>query len=59
MADEGVSQPALVELHKRPSQVVLTDLYWGVSQAAVWSYEQGFLTLDGLIVRTTLVVSVR
>ena len=29
------------ELEKRPSRVVLTDLYWGVSQPAVWSYENG------------------
>ncbi|MBN1343666.1 MAG: discoidin domain-containing protein [Phycisphaerae bacterium] len=39
------------ELEKRPSQVVLTDLYWGVRQPAVWTHEDGFLTLTGLVIR--------
>jgi len=48
------------ELKDRPSQVILTDLYWGISQPAVWSYETGRLTIDGLIVRDyPLVVSCR
>ncbi len=39
------------KLDSRPKQVVLTDLYWGVSQSAVWSYDDGMLTVEGLIVR--------
>jgi hypothetical protein len=40
-----------VSLERRPTQVVLTDLYWGVSQTAAWSYEDGQLTVGELIVR--------
>jgi hypothetical protein len=44
------------ELEKRPEQVTVTDLYWGVSQPARWSYEAGVLTLEGVIVRDYPVV---
>lgn len=44
------------KLPARPSRVTLTDLYWGVSQPAVWSYDGGNLTIDGLIVRDYPVV---
>ncbi|MCX6376691.1 MAG: hypothetical protein NTU88_11775, partial [Armatimonadetes bacterium] len=40
----------------RPAQVTLTDLYWGVSQPAVWSYDNGILTIEGIIVRDYPVV---
>jgi hypothetical protein len=43
-------------LKSRPRRVTLSDLYWGVSQPAVWSYGNGMLTLDGLIVRDYPVV---
>lgn len=39
-----------------PTKATLTDLYWGVSQVANWSYENGRVTLDGLIVRDYPVV---
>ena len=45
-----------VSLATRPKEVVLTDLYWGVSQPAAWSYENGVLTVDYLIVRDYPVV---
>lgn len=44
------------KLDFRPRQVMLTDLYWGLSQPAVWSYEAGTVTLGGLIVRDYPVV---
>ena len=34
-----------------PKQVTLTDLYWGVSQLAMWSYEGQSLTMDTLLLR--------
>jgi hypothetical protein len=40
----------------RPAKVTLTDLYWGASQPAVWSYENGRVTLDRLLVRDYPVV---
>jgi hypothetical protein len=43
-------------LKVRPSQVTLTDLYWGVTQPARWSYDNGRVTLDRLIVRDYPVV---
>ena len=39
------------ELKSEPKQVTLTDLYWGVSQPAVWTYDAGKLTISDLIVR--------
>jgi hypothetical protein len=54
MANEEVkSYPSklAVSLAVRPKQVVLTDLYWGVSQTAAWTHENGILTIDNLIVR--------
>jgi len=44
------------KLSARPKQVVLTDLYWGVSQPGVWSYDGDTLTVKGLIVRDYPVV---
>jgi len=38
-------------VESRPKRVMVTDLYWGVSQPAVWSYDNGHLALEGLIVR--------
>ena len=35
----------------KPEAVVLTDVYWGLSQPAVWSYENGRVILNGIIVR--------
>jgi len=43
-------------LKSAPAQVTLTDLYWGLSQPAKWSYENGRVTLDHLIVRDYPVV---
>lgn len=40
----------------RPKKILLTDLYWGVSQPAEWSYENGRVVLDKLIVRDYPVV---
>jgi hypothetical protein len=44
------------KLNFRPRTVTLTDLYWGLSQPAKWSYKDGTLTVDGLIVRDYPVV---
>jgi len=38
-------------LKSRPKRVTVTDIYWGVSQPALWSYDNGRLTVDRLIVR--------
>jgi hypothetical protein len=38
-------------LKSRPRRVTLTDLYWGVSQPALWSYDNGQVAVEGLIVR--------
>ncbi len=35
----------------KPRKVKLTDVYWGVSQAAVWSYAAGRVIINGIIVR--------
>ena len=50
--DEVRSYPSKLsfKLDSRPKHVVLTDLYWGISQPAVWSYDGGVLTVEGLIV---------
>jgi hypothetical protein len=40
-----------IKLEKQPTRVMLTDLYWGVSQPAIWSYENGVLTLNKVVVR--------
>ena len=34
----------------KPRKVVLTDVYWGVSQPAVWSYENRRVIINGIIV---------
>ena len=44
------------KLSARPAKVTLTDLYWGISQPAVWSYDGDTLTVEGLIVRDYPVV---
>lgn len=44
------------KLSSPPSQVTLTDLYWGVSQPAVWSYKNRMVTLRGLVVHDYPVV---
>ena len=33
----------------QPKEVTLTDLYWGVSQPAVWSYDSGTVTVEGFV----------
>jgi hypothetical protein len=44
----------------RPKKVLLTDLYWGLTQPAQWSYENGRLALDGITVRDyPVVISLR
>ena len=43
-------------LKSRPRRVILTDIYWGVSQPAVWSYGNGRLTVDGITARDYPVV---
>jgi hypothetical protein len=40
----------------QPKELTLTDLYWGVSQPAVWSYDSGTVTVEGLLVRDYPVV---
>ena len=56
--DEVRSYPSKLsfKLDSRPKQVTLTDLYWGVSQPAVWSYDNGTLTIEGIIVHDYPVV---
>lgn len=58
MTEQVESYPSKLsfKLDFRPKQVMLTDLYWGVSQPAVWSYDGGILTVDGIIVRDYPVV---
>jgi uncharacterized repeat protein (TIGR01451 family) len=50
--DEVKTYPSKLsfKLDYLPKQVILTDLYWGLSQPAVWSYDGGTLTVEGLIV---------
>jgi hypothetical protein len=57
-SDEIRAYPSRLDLALpvRPRGVTVTDLYWGVEQAAVWSYADGYLTVDGLIVRDYPVV---
>jgi uncharacterized repeat protein (TIGR01451 family) len=44
------------KLDSRPEKVTLTDLYWGILQPAAWSYKDGTLTIDGIIVHDYPVV---
>jgi hypothetical protein len=39
-----------------PRQVTITDIYWGVSQPATWTYDNGRVIVDRLIVRDYPVV---
>jgi hypothetical protein len=43
-------------LVKKPSQVRITDLYWGVSQEAKWKYKKGKVIIMDLVVRDYPVV---
>jgi hypothetical protein len=43
-------------LEKRPEQVRITDLYWGVTQVAKWKYKKGKVIIPDLIVRDYPVV---
>jgi hypothetical protein len=36
---------------QQPKTVTITDVYWGMSQPAVWTYENGRVIVDQLIVR--------
>jgi hypothetical protein len=50
--DKVLSYPGrfTFEVASKPKKVVLTDVYWGVSQPAVWSFVHGHVIIDGLIV---------
>jgi uncharacterized repeat protein (TIGR01451 family) len=39
-----------------PGEVTLTDLYWGIIQKAIWSYQDGTLTIEGILVHDYPVV---
>jgi uncharacterized repeat protein (TIGR01451 family) len=39
-----------------PTSVTITDLYWGLSQEAIWKYDAQMVTVDRLIVRDYPVV---
>lgn len=39
-----------IPMARRPAQVLVTDLYWGLSQPATWSYQDGRVTVDRLLV---------
>lgn len=56
--DKIKSYPSMLsfKLNSRPKKVTLTDLYWGISQPAIWSYKDGTLTLDNLVVHDYPVV---
>jgi len=41
----------MVALPMAPTHVDITDLYWGVKQEALWSFENGYLVIDKLIVK--------
>ncbi len=51
--DKVVSYPGRFEFAAaaQPKRVSLTDLYWGLEQPARWSYKEGRVVLEGLIVR--------
>ncbi|MHB1460180.1 MAG: discoidin domain-containing protein [Armatimonadota bacterium] len=51
-SDKLITYPSQlsVKLDKSPSRVTITDLYWGISQPAKWSYSDGHVILDSLIV---------
>jgi hypothetical protein len=44
------------KLDSTPVEVTLTDLYWGILQSAKWSYKDGILNVDGIIVHDYPVV---
>jgi hypothetical protein len=56
--DKNRSYPSKLsfKLDSIPVEVTLTDLYWGILQPAIWSYKDGILTLDGIIVHDYPVV---
>jgi hypothetical protein len=44
------------KLNSIPEEVTLTDLYWGILQPAIWSYKDGTLTIEDIIVHDYPVV---
>ena len=56
--DKNRSYPSSLafKLDSMPAKVTLTDLYWGVLQPAVWTYKDGILTIDGIVVHDYPVV---
>lgn len=56
--DKNRSYPGKLsfKLDSIPGKVTLTDLYWGIVQPASWSYDEGKLTLEGIIVHDYPVV---
>ena len=36
---------------QQPKSVTVTDVYWGLSQPAVWKYENGRVIVDQVILR--------
>jgi hypothetical protein len=51
--DEVRSYPANLSFKSsaRPQEVFLTDLYWGVTQPAKWTYNDGKIVVKGLTLR--------
>jgi uncharacterized repeat protein (TIGR01451 family) len=56
--DKSRSYPGRLSfrMNSVPEEVTLTDLYWGVLQPAVWSYKDGTLIIENIIVHDYPVV---
>jgi uncharacterized repeat protein (TIGR01451 family) len=56
--DRNRSYPSSLsfKLDSIPREVTLTDLYWGFVQPATWSYKNGILIIEGIIVHDYPVV---
>jgi len=52
-SDEERSYPSnlSLRLEKKPGQVKITDLYWGISQVAKWKFKKGRVIILDLVVR--------
>ncbi len=51
-SDKLITYPSQLKVkHEHaPSMVAITDLYWGITQRAEWSYRDGHIEIDGLMV---------
>ncbi|MEI6915950.1 MAG: hypothetical protein WCL39_12510, partial [Armatimonadota bacterium] len=56
--DEVKSYPSQLTFpaETQPADVVLTDLYWGITQKAQWTYENNRLVIKGVVLHDYPVV---